>query len=150
MAGDDRAGLRALAGTREVEAPQVGDLTPAEGRKFGLTVGAALLLLGGVILWRGHDTVAHIVLASGGLLVLAGLVLSRRMGPVYRAWMGMARGISRVTTPVVLGLIYFIVITPVGVIRRLAGGSPVKREAEEASYWISRTDTPRSQIERQF
>jgi hypothetical protein len=98
-------------------------LTAAEGRKFGFTVGTAFLVLGGIVMWRGKQRTATVLLTLGGLLIVAALVAPTALGPVERGWMKLAHLISKVTTPIFMGVTYFIVITPIGYIRRLAGGS---------------------------
>lgn len=127
-------------------------LTRAEGRKFGLTVGTAFAVLGGVATWRGHPVPAAVFAALGGLLILAGLILPGRLGPVHRAWMGLAHAISKVTTPIVLGVIYFVVLAPVGVMMRLFGRNPIAPPVRDGSFWMLRSEAGhrRSDLERQF
>jgi len=60
-------------------------LSSAEGRRFGLTVGAAFLVLGGALAWRGR-AVAPVALALGALLLAAGVIVPTRLGPITRAW----------------------------------------------------------------
>ncbi|HEU5040250.1 MAG TPA: SxtJ family membrane protein [Gemmatimonadales bacterium] len=127
-------------------------LTAAEGRRFGLQVGVAFLVLGGVAWWRGHPLASGLLLALGGVLVVAGLAAPAGLGPVYRGWMRLAVAISRVTTPLIMGLIYFAVVTPSGLLLRLFGHRPLKRARGAASYWMSRTDAAqqRGDMHRQF
>ena len=68
-------------------------------------------------------------------LIAAGAVIPARLGPVYRAWMGLAHAISRVTTPVFMGVIFFLILTPVGLVMRLFGRNPLKRQDVNQSYW---------------
>jgi hypothetical protein len=124
-------------------------LTTAEGRAFGLTVGGALLGLGALLAWRGARGIAPVLLLPGGLLVLAGLVLPTRLGPVRRAWMELAHAISRVTTPITMGIVYFAVITPIGVLRRAVGSDPLRRPPTGESAWVDVPPEPGS-MERQF
>ncbi len=125
-------------------------LTRTEGRKFGLTVGVAFLALGTILMWRGRQTAALVVLAVGGLLVLAGLAIPGRLGPVQRGWMAMAHAIGRVTTPVFMSLVYLVVLTPAGLLRRTIGQNPLRHEIEEGGYW-KRVDPDRhSDLRRQF
>ena len=125
-------------------------LTAAEGRKFGLTVGLAFAVLGGVVLWRGRQSIATVLLALGATLVLAGLVVPTRLGPVERAWMRLAHLISKVTTPIFMGIVYFLVMTPMGLVRRRMGSPLVARTG--GSRWAVRTadETPRTQMEHQY
>jgi saxitoxin biosynthesis operon SxtJ-like protein len=127
-------------------------LNPAQGRRFGLVVGAAFLVLGAVFLWRDRLLAAQVCGALGGALVLLGLVLPRALLPVERVWMSAALAISKVTTPVLLGLIYFGVITPIGGIRRLFARDPLRHPLRDGSLWIRRETDGRQprDMERQF
>lgn len=126
-------------------------LTRAEGRKFGLTVGAAFAVLSGVLWWRGSD-VAPYVGGLGATLVLGGLLVPGRLGPVYRVWMGAAQLLSKATTPILMGAIYFLAIAPIGLMMRVLGRTPIGRRSPKLAGWVPRT--PRAQgssgMERQF
>ena len=126
-------------------------LSPREGRRFGLTVGAAFLVIMALSLWRGH-TIPPIVLGSlGGALILGGLLVPGRMGPVYDKWMAMAVAISKVTTPIFMSIIYFLVLTPAGIILRLVGHRPMKAKEVGDGFWVDRVeDRARSDLSRQF
>lgn len=127
-------------------------LTPAEGRKFGLTVGGAFLALAGLLWWRGRVPAALVFAALGGALVLAGLVAPGRLGAVQRAWMGLGRLMSRVTTPVFMGIVYFLILTPIGWVMRLLGKNPVARPPVLGSFWVRRTggDGKHGRMDHQF
>ena len=125
-------------------------LTASEGRRFAFTVGTAFLILAGVLAWRGHSRVGLVAGTIGVALVLAGITVPRLLGPVQRAWMGLAHAISRVTTPLFLTLIYYGVILPIGFLRRAFGSNPLVRRAGE-TYWIPRAPSSRrSDLKRQF
>jgi hypothetical protein len=89
-------------------------LTAAAGRKFGFTVGFAFLGIGLLLYWRGKTTKAAVVLSLATLLIAAALVAPTQLGPVERAWMALARAMSKVTTPIFMGIVYFLVIAPIG------------------------------------
>ena len=126
-------------------------LTAAQGRRFGLTVGGAFLVFAGVAYWRGHPTTTIVLGALGGLLSVAGVVIPTYLGPVERAWMGLAHLISRVTTPIVMGVMYLVVLTPVGLLRRIFGGNPLVHQPHNQSYWHSRPKGQRAgNLTRQF
>lgn len=90
----------------------------------------------------------------GGLstsLFLAGLAVPGRLSWLYRAWMGIALLISKVTTPIFMGIIYFLVLTPIGFLRRTLGKSPLRRDPESDTYWVPRSDGgSRTDMHRQF
>jgi hypothetical protein len=127
-------------------------LTAAEGRRFGLTVGLAFLALAGLAWWRGRVHTSAAFAPLGGLLVLAGLLVPTHLGPVYRAWMGLAHRMSQITTPVFLGIVFYLVLTPVGMLMRLFGGRPLPRPAKGATAWVPRAPDARRRVdmERQF
>jgi len=126
-------------------------LTAAHGRRFGLTVGIAFLVIAGIPLWREHYKTAAVLGALGTLLVLAGLLVPTRLGPVERGWMRLAHAISKVTTPIVMGIMYLVVMTPFGIGRRLFGGNPLEHSPDEQGFWHARpTERRRSNLSRQF
>ncbi len=125
-------------------------LTSAEGRKFALTVGAAFAVLGGILWWRGLARAAVVLWTIAGVLILAGLIVPAQLSPVYRAWMGLALLISKVTTPIFLGIVYYLVFTPFGVVRRALGKNSLDRDPSASSFWMPRDGGGRSDLERQF
>ena len=73
------------------------------------------------------------------------------LGPVERAWMKLAHLISKVTTPIVMGVMYLLVLTPVGLLRRSLGGNPMVHDPQSGSYWKSRPEGKRAgNLTRQF
>ena len=106
-------------------------------RRFGLVVGAVFAALGGWWLIRGKfQPAAPYVLGLGALLVLLGLVFPRALVIPNRLWMGLAEALSFVMTRVILGLVFCLLVTPIGLLRRMLGGDPLRRRAGPAqSYW---------------
>ena len=124
--------------------------TPRVLRSFALTVGGAFVALGALLLLRGRA--AWWVPATLGVaLAVAGLAAPARLGPLYRAWMRMALAISRVTTPIFMGIVYFLILTPLGAAMRLLGRRPLGRERSATSFWVARPPGERkSDMTRQF
>jgi|SRR6266545_1150285 hypothetical protein len=106
-------------------------------KEFGLIVGGVFVLLSGWWLYRGKFiTAAHITLPLGAFLIIFGLLWPRALVLPNRAWMLLAVGLSFVTTRIILGLVFFLVVTPIGVVKRLSGWDPLSRRAgRSASYW---------------
>jgi hypothetical protein len=127
-------------------------MTAAQGRKFGLTVGSAFLVFAGIAWWRGHPTTTMVLGGLGGVLALSGLTIPTHLGPVERAWMAMAHAISKVTTPIVMGVMYLVVLFPTGVLRRAIGGNPLVHAEQDLSYWRARPEGSRksASMRRQF
>ena len=122
----------------------------ADGRKFGWTVGGVFLVLAAVARWRGHPVSSPIFAAAGLSLIAAGIAIPARLGPVDRGWMALAHLISRVTTPVLIGLIYFVILTPIGLMKRIGGGNALAHKAGPTGFWADRSQSPASSLERQF
>ena len=125
-------------------------LSRREGRKFGLTVGTAFLVLGGVAQWRGHAVLALGLWTLGAGLLLAGLVVPAHLGPVQRGWMGLALAISKVTTPILMGIIYFVVLSSMGLVMRLFGRNALTSHHGGDSAWVPRAAGYQSDLKRQF
>jgi hypothetical protein len=126
-------------------------LTPKEGRKFGLTVGGAFLAIAALMWWKDHQIPMYVTATLGTLLVLAGLVIPATLGPVFRGWMAFGLLLSKVTTPIFMSIVFFIVITPLGLLRRAISGNALipKRTAE--TFWHSRpVNERRGNLQRQF
>lgn len=141
-----------MVGNGKLEKRVPARLSAAEGRRFGLTVGLAFLALAAVLLWRGRTRTATVLGALGAFLLLGALLVPTLMGPVERAWMGLAHAISKVTTPIAMSVVYFVVMTPIGLLMRAIGRTPLRRPAQAESFWIPRDPAigGRGNLERQF
>jgi hypothetical protein len=142
MEGDGRL-------AHDVPARLKGPYTAAAGRKFGFTVGIAFLVLAGIAFWRGHPTTLRVLGSLGGVLVLAGLIVPTMLGPVEKGWMQFALLLSKVTTPIFMGVVYFVVLTPIGILRRAFGGSALVHKPGDLGFWADRGGS-RSALDRQF
>jgi hypothetical protein len=125
-------------------------LTAAEGRKFAFTVGIAFLVLAGFVWWREHPRLTTAFGSLGGVLLALGIAMPAQLGPLQRAWMGLAHLISKVTTPIFMGVVYFLVVTPISLLMALFGKRPL-RAKQAATYWHVRPEgAQRSDLTRQF
>jgi hypothetical protein len=128
--------------------------TAAKGRKFALTIAIAFGVLALISFWRGRQTPPLILGGLAAILALAGLAVPSKLSPLESAWMKLAHALSKVTTPIFMGIVYFVLLTPIGFIRRSFGGNPLAHKAVRESYWIARAapdaGKQRSRMERQF
>jgi hypothetical protein len=114
-------------------------------------VGSAFLIVAAVAWWRGHAATAGVAAALAALLFLAALAIPERMVPVEAAWMRMAHLISMVTAPLLLGVVYFAAVTPLGLVRRIVGKNPLVHRPRDGGYWATRPpEQRRSPMDRQF
>ena len=106
-------------------------------REFGLIVGGMLLLVSVWWTYRGKfHSLTQITLPVGALLVLLGILFPRILYYLNQAWMTLAEGLSFVSTRIILAFVYFVVVTPIGIIKRMTGWDPLnRRSAPRESYW---------------
>jgi hypothetical protein len=106
-------------------------------REFGLIVGSVFVVLGAWWLYRGKFFYApRIVLPFGFALVVFGLVWPKALVWPNKAWMLLAEALSFVMTRVILAIVFFLIVTPIGVIKRAFGWDPLsRRSASSGSYW---------------
>jgi hypothetical protein len=127
------------------------EFTPQEGRKFGVTVGLAFLALATFVWWRESESALWRIFGGIGIgLFVSGLVIPGLLGPIYKGWMKFALLLSKVTTPIFMGIIYFVLFLVTGLMRRNFGsGNQMIRKEQGGSFWIVR-DKTRANLERQF
>jgi hypothetical protein len=111
-----------------------------------LRVFATLWLLflgvGGAIAWhKGAVSTALILWAAGAAVGLAGLLFPPLARPVYLVAIYATFPIGFVSSYVLLGILYFLVLTPIGLLMRMFGHDPLHRrfDPKKTSYWVART-----------
>jgi hypothetical protein len=130
-----------------------GAVTNAQARKSALLVAAVLLGIAAWNLYRGRTTVLLIFGALGAALVVAGLLVPPAARAFHTAWMRFAVLLGHVNSRVILTLVYYLGVTPYGVVTRLVGRDPLRRRGKQSeSYWVGRKATrqTREQFERLF
>jgi hypothetical protein len=122
-----------------------------QGRKFGLTLGAAFAAFTILLWWRGKHVALDVTASLSVFLLTAAIVTPAYLVAVERAWMRLAELMSAVTTPVILGIVYYVVFTPIGLVMRWAGRRPMRHAAVNGSYWIARApQAAQSDLRRLF
>ena len=128
-------------------------VSTGELRKFGLTVGGVFLLLGTISWYRGHTLAPRALWGLGVALGVPGLLAPAVLQPVQKAWMRMATVLGEVNARIILTVLFFLVVTPIGFLMRLFG-DPLRRSLAKggASTWIRRPPAPvdPARYERQF
>jgi Saxitoxin biosynthesis operon protein SxtJ len=105
-------------------------------RSFGLVLAAACALICGWSVWSGRGAVAWLV-ATVLLLSLA-LAVPRTLAPLTRLWLRLGGLLHVVVSPILLGLFFYTVVTPLGVGLRLFGKDPLRLKRGAPSYWVER------------
>ena len=128
-------------------------LSAKELRRFGVTVGIPLALLAGVGVWRGHTILPAVLGGAAVALGVLALVAPRLLSPVHKLWMKIADALAWFNTRVLLGVVYYLVMTPTGIVMRLMGRDPLDRRLKDRpTYWIDRKQhpDPRGSMDRRF
>lgn len=107
----------------------------AESRKFGFVVGGAFVLAGALLAVAGSRRAGPVAAAAGSVLVLLAAAAPAALEPVRRGWMAFARALGRVNTAVFLSVVFFLVLTPLGLLLRLAGRDELDRRRRGSSTW---------------
>ena len=122
-------------------------------RKFGLLVGGVFAGIGLLFLLR-HKAHWPYFFWPGAVLVVLGTIFPRALKYIYIVWMGVAFVLGFIMSHLILGLFFFLVITPVGLLARLFGKDFLSLKLDRAakSYWLPRERKPKSAdvYERQF
>ena len=126
-------------------------------RSFGWVVGGVLLIIAAVVWWRNDFTLTTAASVLGGLgaaLTVLGLTVPMILKPVYRVWMALAVVLGFIMTRVILTVVYYLIMTPIGLIMRLLGKDPLHRRIDPnaASYWIPKTylDESKERLEKYY
>ena len=121
-------------------------------RKFGITIGIILLIITGFLFWKEKESF-QIFLTFGVILCVLGVAIPVILKPIYWIWMIFATILGWVMTRVILGLLYFIIITPIGLIPRLFGKQFLDLRFDKSidTYWNYRKiQLISSDYEKQF
>lgn len=104
---------------------------------IGFTV--IFAVFGSILLYKGRDTYVYFYGASAFFAAFAA-VAPMALLPLYRLWVKFATALAWVNTRLLLGLVFFAVVTPVGLFMRLLGKDPLKlkMDRDAGSYWIKK------------
>jgi hypothetical protein len=122
------------------------DPTTRQLRQFaGLTLPLFAVIVGTILWWRFDQTVAPGVI--GGLALVFAVIGTLRPAvarPVYLGWMYAAYPIGWLIGHLLLGVVFFLILTPIGLLMRMVGRDPLSRRFDDTrtSYWDTRDERP--------
>lgn len=121
-------------------------------RRFGLIVGGFFGVIGlWPALFRGEAPRLW-ALAPAGLLIVAGLILPKSLEPAYRVWMAVGDVLGWVNTRIILGVIFYGLFVPMGLLMRLFGKASMRHTFDHTitTYRVLRQPRNSSHMTRQF
>jgi hypothetical protein len=109
-------------------------------RGFGFVFAGFFALVAIVRWWKDQGYAGWFAAAALAMLLLA-LIRPSVLAPFNRLWTKLALLLSKVMNPVIMGILFFLVVTPIGLAMRLLGKRPLALEIDPAakSYWVERT-----------
>ena len=122
-------------------------------RAFGYTVGAAAIVIGAVksVIAAALTPFSLSLFIVGSALLLLAFIKPARLAVLNRLWLKLGAAMAKVVNPVVLMVLFFFVVAPMGLVMRLAGKRPLQLafDPEADSYWIRRAPS-QSTMRQQF
>jgi hypothetical protein len=105
-------------------------------RKFGITIGVILLIIAGCLYWKGKESFQMLIIL-GVVLCVFGIAKPVALKPIYWAWMIVATILGWIMTNLILSLLFYIVITPIGLIPQIFGKKFLELQMNKSkeSYW---------------
>ena len=115
-------------------------------RKFGffftfvLAIAAVYFFYSAILIW------AYVFIAVALMLLLVTLMKSDALLPLNKLWMRFGLLLGMIVSPIVLGVIFFGLFTPIAILMRLSGRDELRLKfAQKASHWISREEPIKSE-----
>ena len=125
------------------------DIKISSNRSFGIVFFVVFLLIALYPLTYSGELRIWSVIISLIFMVL-GLINSKILTPLNKLWFRFGIFLGKIISPVIMGIIFFLVVTPIGLVMRLLGKDLLNlRYNKNKSYWIEKND-PKSKMKNQF
>ena len=116
-------------------------------KKFGYTFALIFLLLGILFFLKG-SSLSYIFIFLSLVFYFTALLFSQILNPLNLLWSKLGYFLSIIFSPIVLGIIFFIILTPYALILRLFGRDELdlKKDSNDTSYWINSSKSKKFDI----
>lgn len=121
-------------------------------RSFGLLVGMAFGIIGIWPLLFSGEPMRVWAVGLGGTLIALGGILPRTLAPIHKIWMRLGHMLGWVNTRIILGVVFYGFVTPIGIVFRLMGRDAMRRAFADDSptYRVLRKARTRGHMKYQF
>ena len=127
----------------------MGDIKIGSNRSFGIVFFIVFLIIALYPLINNLDIRLWSLFISLIFLVL-GLINSQILSPLNKLWFKLGIFLGKIISPIIMGIIFFLVVTPIGFIMRALGKDLINLKINnDKSYWIEKTG-PKSKMKNQF
>jgi len=125
------------------------DFNISSNRSFGIVFFVVFLLIAVFPLANSEDLRIWSLIISLIFLIL-GLLKSKILTPLNKIWFKFGILLGKIVSPLIMGAIFFLVVTPIGIILRLMGKDVLNlKYNKNNSYWIENS-SPKSKMKNQF
>jgi len=128
------------------------EITIKQLRSFGLLVGGIFALIG---LWPvvvHNENARWWSLVVAAVLILPALVYAKSLFWIHKGWMAVGHVLGWINTRIILGVVFYVIVTPIGMFRRWLGRDPMGRQLRPDldSYRVVRKPRPASHLTKQY
>ena len=121
----------------------------SSNRSFGIVFFIVFFIIAIYPIFKNEDVRLWSLVISIIFLIL-GLINSNFLAPLNKLWFKFGIFLGKIISPIIMGIIFFLVVTPIGLIMRLLGKDVLNLKFNKnKSYWIEK-DGPKSKMKNQF
>tara|TARA_B100000989_G_scaffold291178_2_gene265343 strand:+ start:2375 stop:2764 length:390 start_codon:yes stop_codon:yes gene_type:complete len=126
------------------------EINKSSNKSFGITFFIVFLIIGFYPYLKQEDLRVWALVISFVFLIL-GILDSKILKPLNKIWYKFGLFLGKIISPLIMGLIFFLVVTPIGIFMRILGKDLInlKYKKYKKSYWIEKTG-PKSKMKNQF
>ncbi|WP_337873451.1 hypothetical protein [Ignavibacterium sp.] len=129
------------------------DSTDKAVKKTGVTVGIVLIVISFILWWLDKNSFIYFS-AIGGIFIIFSYIALPLLRPFHKLWIGLSLVLGFIMSRVILTLLFYFVVTPIGLLAKLVGKKfmPLGFDKNAKTYWEKRekTITEKIDYERQF
>ena len=126
------------------------DIKLSSNRSFGIVFFIVFVLIAIYpLINEGEVRIWSLIISF--LFLLLGLLNSKILTPLNKLWFRFGLFLGKIISPIIMGVIFFLVVTPIGLLMRLFGKDVInlKLNKKKNSYWIEKVG-PKSKMKNQF
>ena len=125
------------------------DVKLGSNRSFGIVFCIVFLIIAFYPIINGETARIWSIIVSL-IFLLLGLINSKLLTPLNKVWFKFGLFIGKIISPLIMGIIFFLVVTPIGILMRILNKDLINLKFNNnKSYWIEKTD-PKSKMKNQF
>ncbi len=130
------------------------EITTKDLKEFGLGLAVILIILGLVNLLKGHRNMFDLFFGLAAFAATVSLASPELLRRLYKGFLPVAHALGWINTRIILILVYYLVLTPTGLLMRLFCKDPMSRKIDVSveSYWTGRENrtVTKESLEKQF